>query len=96
MMMLPICLLIIVLMQKDAKGITVLEALAATGLRAIRYAKEVKGIGQVIANDMDGDAVESIRRNIEFNSVQDLVTPSNSDARVLMLQHFQVCIMRLE
>jgi tRNA (guanine26-N2/guanine27-N2)-dimethyltransferase len=96
MMMLPVCLLTIVLMQKDAKGITVLEALAATGMQAIRYAKEVKGIGQVIVNGIDGGAVESIRRNIEFNSVQDLVTPSNSDARVVMLQHFQVCIMRLE
>lgn len=67
-----------------------LEAMAATGLRAIRYAKEVAGIGQVIANDMDSGAVQSMRRNIDFNGVQDKVTPSESDARLVLLQHCQV------
>ena len=34
-------------------GITVLEGLAASGLRAIRYAKEIEGVGKVVANDLD-------------------------------------------
>ena len=67
-----------------------LEAMAATGLRAIRYAREVAGIGQVIANDMDAGAVESMRRNIELNGVADKVTPNEADARIFMLQHSQV------
>ncbi|RNF22554.1 putative N(2), N(2)-dimethylguanosine tRNA methyltransferase [Trypanosoma conorhini] len=50
-------------------GITILEALSATGLRAIRYYKEVPGIRFIIANDIDADAVECIRRNCEFNAV---------------------------
>lgn len=64
--------------------------MAATGLRAIRYAKEVAGVGQVIANDMDSGAVQSMRRNIEFNGVRDKVTPFESDARLVLLQHSQV------
>jgi tRNA G26 N,N-dimethylase Trm1 len=85
-------------LQKNLAGVSVLEALAATGLRAIRYAKEVSGIGQIIANDMDADAVNAQRRNIEFNAVEDKVTPNLADARLVMLQHSQVrvelCNMR--
>lgn len=71
-------------------GISVLEAMSATGLRAVRYAKEVAGIGQIVANDLDSGAVQSMRRNIEFNGVGDKVTPSEADARLVMLQHSQV------
>ena len=35
-----------------------LEALAASGLRAIRYAAEIEGIGRVDANDLDPQVVE--------------------------------------
>jgi tRNA G26 N,N-dimethylase Trm1 len=87
-----VCSLLVGILQKDAKGISVLEALAATGLRAIRYAKEVDGIGQIVANDLDSGAVECMRRNIDFNDVHDKVTPCESDARLVMLQHCQVCI----
>ena len=80
------------MLQKDCQGISVLEALAATGLRAIRYAQEVAGIGQVVANDMDADAVKSMRRNVDFNGVGSIVTPHQADARLVMLQHSQVRI----
>jgi tRNA G37 N-methylase Trm5 len=64
--------------------------MAATGLRAIRYAKEVDGIGAIVANDMDKGAVASIQRNVEFNDVEDKVQAHHNDARVLMIQHPQV------
>lgn len=48
-------------------GITVLEALSATGLRALRYWHEVEGIRHVIANDLDQDAVQCIRDNCKAN-----------------------------
>ena len=67
-----------------------LEAMSATGLRAIRYAKEIDGIGMVVANDMDKAAVAAIQRNIEFNGVQETVQAHRDDARVLMIQHPQV------
>lgn len=51
------------------EGIKILEALSATGLRAIRYYKEISNVRYIIANDMDSDAVECIVRNCAFNDV---------------------------
>ncbi|KAL7989287.1 hypothetical protein Chor_011953 [Crotalus horridus] len=64
------------------EGLKVLEALAASGLRSIRFAKEVPGIHSVVANDNSSKAVEFITQNIKLNGVEHLVTPSLSDARL--------------
>jgi len=72
----------------NARGIDILEALSATGLRSIRYFKEIEGINSIIVNDMDPDAVAAIRRNLEFNQVPlDQCIPNQADAKVLMYQH---------
>lgn len=68
-------------------GMVVLEALAATGLRSIRYAKEVPGIKRIIANDLSPSAVESLKANIAFNKVEHLVSPSHCDASMVMYQN---------
>ena len=53
----------------------ILEALSATGLRSIRYAKEIKCPGdqgsrlEITANDLSKRAYESIKRNVELNGV---------------------------
>ena len=62
-------------------GLKVLEALAASGLRSIRFAKEVPGLHSVVANDFSFKAVELMSRNIQLNDVRHLVTSSFSDAR---------------
>lgn len=59
---------------------TILEALSASGLRSIRYAKEVPGVREIIANDLSGTAASSIRANIAHNGVEHLVTTSHDDA----------------
>ena len=61
-------------------GLTVLEALSASGLRSIRYAKEVPGIREIIANDLSDVAVSSIGANVAHNGVEHLVTTSHDDA----------------
>ncbi|KAI3500639.1 hypothetical protein L1887_36463 [Cichorium endivia] len=73
----------------ELKPPRVLEALSASGLRAIRYAREIDGIGQVVALDNDKASVEACRRNIKFNgSVASAKVESNlADARVYMLTH---------
>ncbi|KVH92665.1 tRNA (guanine(26)-N(2))-dimethyltransferase [Cynara cardunculus var. scolymus] len=75
--------------QGELKPPRVLEALSASGLRALRYAREVEGIGQVVALDNDKASVEACRRNIKFNgSVVSAKVESNlADARVYMLTH---------
>ncbi|XP_012088060.1 probable tRNA (guanine(26)-N(2))-dimethyltransferase 2 [Jatropha curcas] len=67
----------------------VLEALSASGLRALRYAIEVEGIGQVVALDNDKASVDSCRRNIEYNGrvAKSKVESHLADARVYMLTH---------
>ncbi|XP_062106450.1 tRNA (guanine(26)-N(2))-dimethyltransferase 2-like [Humulus lupulus] len=73
----------------EVKAPKVLEALSASGLRALRYAREVEGIGQVVALDNDKVSVEACRRNIKFNgSVACKKVESHlADARVYMLTH---------
>ncbi|KAL5582090.1 hypothetical protein UlMin_014532 [Ulmus minor] len=67
----------------------VLEALSASGLRALRYAREVEGIGKVVALDNDKASVEACRRNIKFNGslASSKVESHLADARVHMLTH---------
>lgn len=65
-------------------GLRVLEALSATGLRSIRYAKEVPGIKEIIANDLSSAAVKAIKENIKLNNVEHLVTASEANAMTLM------------
>ena len=64
----------------------VLEALAASGLRSIRYAKEIGGLDQVVANDLSEEAVESITRNVAHNDVSNIVIPNQGDASGYMYQ----------
>uniref|UniRef100_A0A8B9FP68 tRNA (guanine(26)-N(2))-dimethyltransferase n=1 Tax=Amazona collaria TaxID=241587 RepID=A0A8B9FP68_9PSIT len=70
----------------EVGGLRVLEALAASGLRSIRFAKEVPGLRAVVANDCSARATDLIGRNVAFNGVGALVTPSMADARMLMYQ----------
>ncbi|XP_010525136.1 PREDICTED: probable tRNA (guanine(26)-N(2))-dimethyltransferase 1 [Tarenaya hassleriana] len=75
--------------RRELKPPRVLEALSASGLRALRYAREVEGIGQVVALDNDQASVEACRRNIKFNGsvVSSKVESHHTDARVYMLTH---------
>ncbi|KAH7871815.1 N2 N2-dimethylguanosine tRNA methyltransferase [Lentinula edodes] len=54
--------------QVDYK-ITILEALSATGLRSIRYAKEIPLVKYVLANDLSSTAVAAMKRNVELNGL---------------------------
>ncbi|CAD6252044.1 unnamed protein product [Miscanthus lutarioriparius] len=75
--------------QAKYKEPKVLEALAASGLRAIRYAVEVDGIGEVTAVDNNEAAVEACKKNIQHNGslASSKVVPHHADARVYMLMH---------
>uniref|UniRef100_A0A182R3T0 tRNA (guanine(26)-N(2))-dimethyltransferase n=1 Tax=Anopheles funestus TaxID=62324 RepID=A0A182R3T0_ANOFN len=79
---------------KHENGLRILEALSATGLRSIRYAKEIPGVKEIIANDLSKSAVESIEQNVKHNQIDHLIKPSFNDAMTLMYmstkpeQHF--------
>ena len=56
---------------KEHDGIKVLEALAATGLRSVRYIKEIPSIKTLVANDIDKAATDLMTKNLEFNECPD-------------------------
>ncbi|KAF9590858.1 hypothetical protein IFM89_039137 [Coptis chinensis] len=75
--------------KQELRPPKVLEALSASGLRALRYAREVEGIGQVVALDNDKVSVEACKRNIKYNGsvACEKVESHLVDARVFMLTH---------
>ena len=78
--------------EKDEKydlqnGLSVLEAFSATGLRSIRYAKEIPLCNKIVANDFLARAVSAINFNIEKNDVKEKVVASHADAADIMVQH---------
>lgn len=46
-----------------------MEALAATGLRSVRYVKEINKLNKIVANDIDPAATDLMKKNFEFNEV---------------------------
>ncbi|KAF2860328.1 TRM-domain-containing protein [Piedraia hortae CBS 480.64] len=70
--------------RDDVAPLRILDALSASGLRALRYAHEIPQATSIVANDMDPGATKSIKRNIEFNAVDDKVTVQTGNAIGLM------------
>ncbi|WP_460123859.1 tRNA (guanine(10)-N(2))-dimethyltransferase [Stetteria hydrogenophila] len=66
------------------RGVTVVEPLTATGVRAVRYALEVEGIERVVAGDIDPKAVRLALENVELNRVEGRVSVVRADANALM------------
>lgn len=62
----------------------ILDALSATGLRAIRYAQEIPFVTSVTSNDLLAEAVESIKLNVEHNKLGSKVNVSHDDAIAYM------------
>lgn len=56
--------------QKDYK-INILDALSASGLRSIRFAKELdqQYIGKIYANDISTASLVLIKENVEVNNL---------------------------
>lgn len=68
----------------------ILDALSATGLRALRYAKEIPMATSITANDLSASATASIKLNAEHNRVTNKVVPTTSDA----IEHMHVAASR--
>lgn len=55
-----------------------LEALSATGLRSIRYAKELPMVKYVIANDLSPSATAAMKRNVDLNGLGERTVESDT------------------
>jgi tRNA (guanine26-N2/guanine27-N2)-dimethyltransferase len=65
--------------QADVNGITILDALAASGLRSIRYWKEIPGVKHVTINDLDYAATERAIDNLKRNNLDHILLSDNID-----------------
>ncbi|RVE75956.1 hypothetical protein OJAV_G00003840 [Oryzias javanicus] len=72
--------------EKCERGLRVLEGLAASGLRSVRFALEVPGLHSVTANDFSSKAAALIARNAQYNGVGHLLKASCRDASMLMYE----------
>ena len=66
---------------KNIKGIRVLDALAASGLRSLRYHKELSRnlVDSITINDLDPAAVDLAKENIEFNNLSQALLDCHHD-----------------
>ncbi|KAK4981534.1 RNA methyltransferase tRNA(m5U54)methyltransferase, partial [Elasticomyces elasticus] len=58
----------------------ILDALSATGLRALRYAQEIPFATSITANDLSPSATASIALNIQHNKLTNKITTSTANA----------------
>lgn len=65
--------------QHDNFGVTIMEALAASGLRSLRYWKEIPGIRHILINDWEEEAVQRAKENILRNGLEHVLVPSHND-----------------
>ncbi|KAK1139343.1 RNA methyltransferase tRNA(m5U54)methyltransferase [Aspergillus melleus] len=63
---------------------TILDALSATGLRALRYASEIPATTRVVANDLSPSAIAAMKTNIEYNKLGEVIQQNTGDARAYM------------
>eukprot|EP00804_Cyclotella_cryptica_P002064 CCRYP_017835-RB/>CCRYP_017835-RB protein AED:0.01 eAED:0.01 QI:409/1/0.88/1/0.37/0.33/9/7259/738 len=57
--------------EASITGLTILDALAASGLRSLRYWKEIPGVRTVVVNDLDPVAIELAKENVIRNGLVD-------------------------
>ena len=60
-------------MKEFVPSFTILDALSATGLRALRYAHEIPFTTSITANDLLAAATESIKLNVQHNRSEDKI-----------------------
>lgn len=75
------------------EGIRILDALAASGLRSMRYYQEIDNVQHITINDLEEAAVERAHQNLKENNLQDKLAESRdlpgifiqqADARAVM------------
>jgi tRNA (guanine26-N2/guanine27-N2)-dimethyltransferase len=68
------------------EGIRILDALAASGLRSMRYIQEIENVQHVTINDLEEAAVERAHQNVKENNLQDKLASSLQDPGIFIQQ----------
>ena len=70
--------------SKRRQEFRILDALSATGLRALRYAHELPFVTSVTANDLSRQATDIIKLNVKHNELESKVRVTTSNANAHM------------
>jgi len=73
--------------RKMGKELSVCEPLAGCGIRSVRFAMEVKGVQKVVVNDINPQAAELAKLNVERNKLTEHIIVTNEDANLLLSQY---------
>lgn len=65
------------------KEITICDAFGGSGIRGIRYAREISGVSHVVVNDISSLAVQFAKENADLNDVKNLEISQN-DANIVL------------
>ena len=60
-------------------GMSIFEALAASGLRSLRYWKEVPGLRTMVVNDLDPGAIDLAKENVIRNGLEEVLVKEDDD-----------------
>lgn len=79
------------LMQDEMdKEFTICDALAASGVRGLRYLTEIGGVTHAFLNDMNPIAAENIEKNLVLNDIgEDRATVTNQDANRVLTDNYR-------
>ncbi|XP_043107994.1 LOW QUALITY PROTEIN: tRNA (guanine(26)-N(2))-dimethyltransferase [Puntigrus tetrazona] len=72
--------------ERCEQGLHVLEGLAASGLRSVRFALEVPGLKSITANDYSAKAAALIAQDAQHNNVSHILQASQRDASMVMYE----------
>lgn len=70
--------------KSKQRNLNICEPMMGCGVRGIRFASEVEGIGEVVINDLSERAFELSRINVEKNRLRDRILVRNMDASLLL------------
>ena len=65
-------------------SLSLVDAMAGTGVRGVRYSLELDGVTFGVVNDIDPRSLDIIKANIRLNGLQGVLTPANRDVNALL------------
>jgi tRNA (guanine26-N2/guanine27-N2)-dimethyltransferase len=73
--------------RRIQRSLDVCEPFTGCGVRGIRFAKEVQNVSHIVLNDLNPQAINLTRFNVEQNALSEKITLQQMDAQALMSSH---------
>ena len=73
--------------RRIQRSLDVCEPFTGCGVRGIRFAKEVQNVSHIVLNDLNPQAINLTRFNVERNGLSEKITIQQMDAHALMSRH---------